>query len=153
MELKALVFAYCPTCRGITLVIDNYNALHKLGVGEVEQNCAFHSPTIKTVQFVCIKCKTNTAIAKLPMVYDVEGTVNMLNVVKKIIEQIQDQSVELTIWASMEGVKVHESFWERSKKVEADLYEMRQLLRAIEMYRFHPDTQQGYFKKGFWDSV
>ena len=153
MELKALVFAYCPTCRGVTLVIDIYDNLQKLGSGDVIQDCVFHSAEIKTVAFVCRKCKTKTAIARFPMIYDVKGLIDLLNHVKNRLDKVKDRSVELTVWASMEGVKVPETFWERSKKVDAELHEMRRLLGAIEAYRFYPGTQHTYYGGGAWETV
>lgn len=148
MKIKALLFAYCPVCRGVNVVLNDYDTLSRLGCGEVEQDCAFHSPKTKTSELACLKCAKKTAIAKLPIIYDIEGTIKLVQTIEDNLGKIKDRLVQLNREYRDPDWKASEGFLGILQRVALDIEEMEELLRAIKNYRFNTDTPQNYFKKG-----
>ena len=153
MEIKALLFAYCPVCEGVTVVLDDINTLSRLDCGEVKQGCAFHSPEIKTAELVCQKCATKTAVARLPIIYEVADVISIIKTIEDNLGKLKDQAVGLTIDAGFDNYATSDNFLKRARAVASKIKEMNQLLGAIKHYRFSPDTPQTYYYRGVYKTA
>ncbi len=153
METKALLFAYCPVCEGVNVVLDDYNTLSKLGCGEARQDCAFHSPVIKTVELMCQKCANKTAIARLPIIYEVAEIVSLIKTIEDNLNKLKDQAAGLTIDAGFDDYATSDNFLKRVREVAANIKEMNQLLGAIKHYRFSTDAPQTYCRRGIYKTA
>lgn len=153
MEIKALLFAYCSSCEGVNVVLDDYNILSRLDCGEVKQGCAFHAPEVTTVEVVCQKCKGKTAIARFTIIYDIDGAIGLIKLIEDNLDKIGDQAANLTIEAGFDDYVKSDNFLERLRTVALKRKEMTQLRGAIKSYRFNTDAPQTYYHRGVYKTA